>query len=146
MRPRRTQAESGSINDDGRIGVWSTYEVDGVRTSQLWDFTDVTVSDTIQYDCLITIENVGHATDAGWRHVILTERQHTAGISCGMRGVAMDYVLYPGKLSLEPGEKFTTHVRHLIIRSPELPTTSHLEDLWRQFESDNDKKKKLAVR
>ncbi len=227
MRPRRTPAESGSIDDDGRMGVWSAYEVDGVRTSQLWDFTDVVVSDTIQYDCLITIENVGtetmveysqffanytqinglngcffwhteagglvnfldifvfhlqafvvdpsspflelnciphfprtegvinatwrfpllvgHATDAGWRHVILTERQHTAGISCGMKGVAMDYVLYPGKLSLEPGGKFTTHVRHLIIRSPELPAASHLEDLWRQFESDNDEKKELAV-
>ena len=228
MRPRRTPAESGSTFVDGRIGIWSEYEVDGVRTSQLWNFTDVATPDVIEYDCLITMENVsthtmveysqffanytqinglngcffwhadagklvnfvdifvfhlqafvvdsnspflelnsiphfprsegvinatwkfpllvGHATDAGWRHVILMEQQYTAGISCGMKGVAMDYVLYPGKLGLEPGEKFTTHLRHLVIRSSKLPATSYLEGLWRQFESEHNAYKKLVVR
>ena len=89
---------------------------------------------------------VGHATDCGWRHVILMERQYTAGISCGMKGVAMDYAIYPGKLSFDPGQRFTAHVRHLIIRSPELPTMSHLEGLWQQFEVDHDDVKKRLAR
>ena len=226
MRPRRAPARSGSkVADDG-IDVWSEYEVDGVRTNQLWHFTDVADADVIQFDCLITMENVtarpiveysqvfanytqinglngcyfwhgesgklvnfldifvfhlqafvvdpnspflelnciphfpstegvinatwrfpvliGHATDEGWRHLILVERQHTAGISCGMKGVAMDYVLYPGKLRLEPGEEFTTHVRHVVMRCPQLPALSRLEGMWRQFESDHGSAKELT--
>ena len=225
MRPRRTPAKSGSAEIDGRIGVWSAYEVDGVRTSQKWRF--IAAADVIAYDCLITMENVsnntifeysqffanyaqinglngcffwhaeagelvnfldifvfhlqafvvdpaspflelgciphfpkteglinaawrfpvlvGHATGCGWRHVILMEREHTAGISCGMKRVAMDYALYPGKLSFEAGERFTAHVRHLVIRSPELPATSRLEDMWQRFVSDHEEMKALAT-
>ena len=80
---------------------------------------------------------VGQATECGWRHVILMQRQYTAGISCGMKGVAMDYVLYPGKLTFEPGEQFTAHIRHLVLRCPQLPPTAYLERLWQRFESEH---------
>ena len=227
MRPRRAPADSGCDLAGDRIRVWSQYEVDGVRTRQCWLFADVDDGDAIQYDCLMSLENVagegfveysqffadytevnglngcyfwhgdtgelvnfldlfvfhlqafvvdpgspflelnsiphfprteglinatwrfplmvGHATDRGWRHVILAEPEYAAGISCGMKGVAMDYVLYPGRLRFEAGERFTAHIRHLAMRRPELPGVSELEQLQQRFESEHVENKDLAV-
>ena len=61
----------------------------------------------------------------------------------GMTGVAMDFVLYPGKLTLAVGEDFSAHVRHLIIRSPELPDSSLLEKLWSTFNAEHEMFKAL---
>ena len=86
---------------------------------------------------------VSQATDAGWRHVILLEEAFAAGLTQGMTGVAMDFVLYPGKLTLAAGEDFSAHVRHLIIRNPGLPDSSLLEKLWSTFNAEHETFKAL---
>ncbi len=89
---------------------------------------------------------VGLPTSRHWRHVLMTEAQHTAALSLGMAGTAMDYVLYPGHMCFAPGEQFTAHVRHVILRSEDLPTANRLAALYAQFAADHDHCKSLTGR
>lgn len=81
---------------------------------------------------------VGQATTNMWRHVVMVEQEYAAAITLGMTGVAMDYVLYPGRLEFEPGEAFTCHIRHLLLRSPNLPRPGLLDELFCKFEQDHE--------
>lgn len=81
---------------------------------------------------------VSHATAAGWRSVVMIGPAHTAAISQGRTGLAMDYILFPGPKArtFHKGDQFTAHVRHVMIKSPKLPTVERLERLWQAFEDE----------
>jgi hypothetical protein len=79
---------------------------------------------------------VSHASPAGWRSVIFIEAKHAASLAQGIEGGAMDYVLFPGpdQQTFAAGSEFSTHVRHVMLKSPELPAVSRLEELWDDFQ------------
>jgi len=83
---------------------------------------------------------VSHPSPAGWRSVILIEAQYAAGLAQGIRGAAMDYILFPGpvKQTFENNAVFAVHIRHHLIKSPALPTTEVLQQLWAQFEDSHE--------
>jgi len=80
---------------------------------------------------------ISHPSPAGWRSVILIEAKYAAGLAQGIRGAAMDYIVFPGPAvqTFEDQTSFAVHVRHHLIKSPELPTTDALEQLWSSFEA-----------
>jgi hypothetical protein len=80
---------------------------------------------------------VSNASPAGWRSVILLDPDHTAAITQGADGDAMDYILFPGAESptFAAGQSFTARVRHHLVRSSELPSSERLEKLWVNFEN-----------
>ncbi len=79
---------------------------------------------------------VSHASPEGWRSVILLDPDTTGGIACGMQGVAMDFIFYPGHRErvFQPGSSFTANMRHLMVKSPGLPSRAQLEGWWSQFQ------------
>jgi len=81
---------------------------------------------------------VSNPTPKGWRSVILCEEETTAALAQGMGGPAMDYILHPGAglKVFADGQEFTTQIRHVMLKSPELPTRETLESLWRSAEED----------
>lgn len=83
---------------------------------------------------------VSHASEAGWRSVILIEESGCAALTQGMEGNAMDYILYPGPdhRTFGSDQAFSVHIRHHLLRSPELPTSSRLEGLWKSFSSAHE--------
>jgi hypothetical protein len=91
---------------------------------------------------------VSHASPAGWRSVILIEAKHAASLAQGMQGVAMDYVLFPGpdQSTFASGAEFAAHIRHVMLKSPELPGTKQLEELWSDFRQSHTAIHNRAVR
>ena len=91
---------------------------------------------------------VSQASSAGWRSVILLEERFTASLAQGIEGRAMDYILFPGpdKRSFADDAEFSTHIRHVMLRSPELPTTQHIEELWSDFERSHAATHERAAR
>lgn len=87
---------------------------------------------------------VGQRTSRNWRHVVMVEQTYAAAITLGMTGVAMDYVLYPGRLVFQPGESFTNHIRHFLLRSPDLPELERLGQLYHEFGQDHERIKCLT--
>ena len=89
---------------------------------------------------------VSHPSPAGWRSVILIEAEYAAALAQGIRGAAMDYIVFPGPNMevFEDHALFSVHIRHYLIKSPELPTTDTLENLWTQFEASHEAIHKLA--
>ncbi len=85
---------------------------------------------TFQYPVLVS-----NASPAGHRSIILVDPQHAAGLSQGMEGPAMDYILFPGADNVEfgPSEQFTAHIRHYVVRSADLPSIGQLKNLWKAF-------------
>ena len=79
---------------------------------------------------------VSHASPAGWRSIIMIEPQFASALAQGIDGVAMDYILFPSpdERSFADDAQFATHIRHVMLRSPELPTMQRLEELWTDFE------------
>ena len=79
---------------------------------------------------------VSHASPGGWRSVILLDPETTGGVACGMQGVAMDFIFYPGHRErvFQPGSSFTSSVRHLMVKSSGLPSQRQLEEWWSQFQ------------
>ena len=79
---------------------------------------------------------VSQPSPAGWRSVILLDPETTAAVTCGMEGTAMDFIFYPGhKRRVFPSEdRFRSHLRHLMVRNPGLPTRDQLEDWWSEFQ------------
>ncbi len=47
----------------------------------------------------------------------------------------MDYILFPGasQVTFAKGAEFKVHVRHVMLKSPQLPSVERLESLWREF-------------
>jgi hypothetical protein len=47
----------------------------------------------------------------------------------------MDYILFPGAgtRTFAKDAEFSAHIRHVMLKSPELPTTQRLQDLWEDF-------------
>jgi hypothetical protein len=66
----------------------------------------------------------------------MIEPRHAAALAQGIEGKAMDYILFPGPDEREFAEnsEFSTHIRHVMLRSPELPTVGRLERLWSDFQ------------
>ncbi len=91
---------------------------------------------------------VSHTSPSGWRSVILIEAQNAAGLAQGIRGAAMDYILFPGpnKKVFECDAEFAAHIRHHLIKSPELPTTAVLQQLWAQFQESHEAVHALCTR
>ena len=89
---------------------------------------------------------VSHPSPAGWRSVILIEAKYAASLAQGIRGAAMDYIVFPGPAvqTFEDQTSFAVHVRHQLIKSPELPTTDTMERLWTKFEADHSAVHQLA--
>ncbi len=79
---------------------------------------------------------VSQGSPAGWRSVILLDPETTAAITCGMQGTAMDFIFYPGHTEqvLPPGGGFRSHLRHLMVKNPGLPTREQLEAWWMEFQ------------
>ena len=79
---------------------------------------------------------VSHASPAGWRSVILLDPETTAAVTCGMEGTAMDYIFYPGHRErvFPPGGRFRSHLRHLMVKNPGLPTREQLDKWWMEFQ------------
>ena len=78
---------------------------------------------------------VSHASAAGRRSVILLEEKHTASLAHGIRGGAMDYIVFPGPsaVTFASGAEFKVHVRHVMLKSPQLPSMERMESLWQDF-------------
>jgi hypothetical protein len=51
----------------------------------------------------------------------------------------MDYILFPAakERSFASGARFTVHIRHVMLKSAELPATRRLEELWADFEQSH---------
>lgn len=79
---------------------------------------------------------VSQSSPAGWRSVILLDPETTAALTCGMEGTAMDFIFYPGhkRRVLPPEGRFRSHLRHLMVKNPGLPTRDQLEDWWSEFQ------------
>ncbi|HJQ82237.1 MAG TPA: hypothetical protein VJ828_19905, partial [Lacipirellulaceae bacterium] len=79
---------------------------------------------------------VSHASPAGWRSVIMIEAKYAASLAQGIDGEAMDYVLFPGpdQSVFANGAEFSTHIRHVMLKSPELLGMKQLEELWSDFQ------------
>ncbi len=82
---------------------------------------------------------VSHSSPAGWRSVILVEAKYAASLAQGIRGAAMDYILFPGPdvPTFADQTAFAVHVRHHLIKSPELPAMEKLQQLWDEFEKSH---------
>jgi hypothetical protein len=91
---------------------------------------------------------VSHASPAGWRSVILLETAHVASLAQGIEGGAMDYILFPGpgQCRFGDGAEFSAHVRHVMLKSPKLPTIDQLEGLWKRFEQDHSRVREHTAR
>ena len=79
---------------------------------------------------------VSRSSPAGWRSVILLDPETTAAVTCGMEGTAMDFIFYPGhkRRVFPPEDRFRSHLRHLMVKHPGLPTRDQLEDWWSEFQ------------
>jgi hypothetical protein len=90
---------------------------------------------------------VSQASSAGWRSIILIEEAHAAALTQGIQGAAMDYILFPSaqKRTFANGEAFSAHIRHIMLKSPELPPIERLNSLWKEFVESNAASK-LAAR
>jgi len=91
---------------------------------------------------------VSHASPAGWRSVILLEAAHTSALTQGIQGGAMDYILFPapGKRTFANGAVFSAHIRHILLKSPELPSVERLEEFWDEFVLSHSATRNLAAR
>ena len=89
---------------------------------------------------------VSHPSPAGWRSIIMIEAKYAAGLAQGIQGAAMDYIVFPGTTQkiFEDQAEFAVHVRHQLIKSPDLPTTVTLDQLWNEFELSHAAIHKLA--
>lgn len=89
---------------------------------------------------------VSHASPAGWRSIILIESQRAAGLAQGLEGGAMDYILFPEPHSPTfPNQSaFSAHIRHVMLKSPELPSVQRLRGLWDEFERAHDSVRQSA--
>ena len=78
---------------------------------------------------------ISHASAAGRRSVILLEEEYTASLAHGIRGGAMDYIVFPGPSAVKfaSGAEFKVHVRHVMLKSPQLPSMERVESLWQDF-------------
>jgi hypothetical protein len=79
---------------------------------------------------------VSHASPAGWRSIVMIEPQYAGSLAQGIEGGAMDYILFPSpnKRSFPAGAEFSVHIRHIMLKSPDLPARERLEALWAEFE------------
>ena len=79
---------------------------------------------------------VSHPSPSGWRSVILVQAKYAASLAQGIRGAAMDYILFPGPNvpKFENQASFAVHVRHHLVKSPDLPTIDTMQKLWNRFE------------
>jgi hypothetical protein len=91
---------------------------------------------------------VSQASPAGWRSVILLEAASAAALTQGIEGGAMDYILFPASAErrFAAGAEFSVHIRHVMLKSPELPAVRRLEELWSDFESSHAATKDRAAR
>jgi hypothetical protein len=78
---------------------------------------------------------VSQASPAGWRSIILLETAHAAALTQGIQGGAMDYILLPSpeERAFADGAAFSAHIRHVLLKSPDLPPVERLEELWDEF-------------
>jgi len=82
--------------------------------------------------------SISQPTERGWRHIVMSEEARTSAISQGMRGVAQDYLLYPPGMSLAPGDSFSAHIRHLLVKVSDDELPGELEEWWAEFEADHE--------
>jgi len=89
---------------------------------------------------------ISNASPAGWRSVIMIEPDYAAALAQGIEGVAMDYIVFPGpgKRVFANGSTFSVHLRHVMLKSPALPTVNQLQDLWDAFSSSHARAHELA--
>jgi hypothetical protein len=90
---------------------------------------------------------VSNASPTGWRSVVFIESKHAASLAQGIEGGAMDYVLFPGpdQQTFVAGGEFSTHMRHFMLRSPDLPAIERLSELWNDFQMAREEIRERAV-
>jgi hypothetical protein len=91
---------------------------------------------------------VSHASPAGWRSVIMIEPEYAASLAQGIHGVAMDYILFPGpdQRTFADDAEFSAHVRHVMLKSPDVPSVQRLEALWEAFQQSHAGIRERAAR
>jgi hypothetical protein len=91
---------------------------------------------------------VSQASPAGWRSVIMLEAAFAAALTQGIEGRAMDYILFPDtrQRPFANGAEFSVHIRHVILKSPELPAARRLDELWAAFEEAHENAKEQSSR
>jgi hypothetical protein len=91
---------------------------------------------------------VSQASPAGWRSVIFLEAAHTAALTQGIEGGAMDYILLPStkNSTFGDGEEFSVHIRHVMLKSAELPTIRRIERIWTDFEKSHASAKERSAK
>jgi hypothetical protein len=91
---------------------------------------------------------VSHASPEGWRSIIMLEPESTAALAQGIEGGAMDYILFPAasQRSFAHRSEFSVHIRHMMLKSAEPPTTRQLEGLWNDFERSHAEIRQRAAR
>jgi hypothetical protein len=91
---------------------------------------------------------VSQASPAGWRSIIMIEPRYAAALTQGVEGKAMDYILFPkpDDRKFAGNADFSVHIRHTMLKSPELPKIERLEELWQEFEMSHAEVRKRAAR
>ncbi len=91
---------------------------------------------------------VSQASPAGWRSVVMIEPQYAASLAQGIKGKAMDYILFPGpqERSFAKNAEFVVHIRHCMLKSPDLPSTQRLQGLWDDFQKSHKVIRNSAAR
>jgi hypothetical protein len=91
---------------------------------------------------------VSHASPAGWRSIVMLDERHAASLAQGIDGEAMDYIVFPGptQRTFPAGTEFSAHIRHVMLKSRELPTVERLRDLWNEFQRSHDAIRDRAAR
>jgi hypothetical protein len=90
---------------------------------------------------------VSQASPAGWRSILMIEANYAASLAQGLEGGAMDYVLFPGpdQQTFAAGSEYSTHMRHILLKSPQLPTVERLDGLWDVFQEAHAKIRERAA-
>ena len=82
---------------------------------------------------------ISHPSPAGWRSIIMVQAKYAASLAQGIRGGAMDYILFPGPdvETFADGGAFAVQVRHHLLKSRDLPAIETLQRLWQRFEDSH---------
>jgi hypothetical protein len=82
--------------------------------------------------------SISHPGPNGHRHVLMVEEACTAALSCGTQGQEQVYILRPPQWpGFPPGQAFSAHVRHLLVKASDEELAKQLDQWWAAFAADH---------